>query len=108
MISLLSVGQWLCIAICIYFSLQAFSLNLPFWVTLIILPLTIAGLTLPSAPAYLGTMQVCFLAGLTPFGVADETAIAASVIYISIVTLPVMLVSGIWYMLYVAIHRRTL
>ncbi|MBE9030279.1 flippase-like domain-containing protein [filamentous cyanobacterium LEGE 11480] len=107
-IFLLSIVQWLLIATCIYFSLVAFSLNLPFWVALVVLPLTLAGLTLPSAPAYLGTMQICFMAGLMPFGVTDETAIAASMVYLSIVAVPVMLASIIWYLIYVALYRRTL
>jgi glycosyltransferase 2 family protein len=107
LIVLLSVVQWVLIAVCINLSMAAFQLSLPFWVALIILPLTLAGLTLPSAPAYLGTMQICFMAGLMPFGVSDETAIATSMAYLSIVTFPVMIISGLWYLLYVAMYRRT-
>jgi uncharacterized protein (TIRG00374 family) len=107
-IAILSLLQWFCIAICIYLSIESFGLGLSPWIALIVLPLTIAGLTLPTAPVYLGTIQVCFLAGLVPFEVSNEVAIAASVAYISIITLPVVAVSVVWYLLYVLTQRNAL
>lgn len=105
-IGLLSLLQWLCVASCIYMSIESFGLGLSPWIALIVLPLTIAGLTLPTAPVYLGTIQICFLAGLVPFGVSNEVAIAASMAYISIITLPVVAVSVVWYLLYVLTQKR--
>ena len=107
-IGILSLLQWLCIAVCIYLSIESFGLGLSPWIALIVLPLTIAGLTLPTAPVYLGTIQVCFLAGLVPFEVSNEVAIAASVAYISIITLPVVAVSVVWYLLYVFTQKKAL
>lgn len=107
-IGILSLLQWLCVAACIYLSIESLGPGLSPWIALIVLPLTIAGLTLPTAPAYLGTMQVVFLAGLVPFEVSNEVAIAASVVYISIVTLPVVAVSAVWYLLYVLTQKKAL
>jgi uncharacterized protein (TIRG00374 family) len=107
-IGILSLIQWLCIAMCIYLSIEAFGLGLSPWIALIVLPLTIAGLTLPTAPVYLGTIQVCFLAGLVPFEVSNEVAIAASAAYISIITLPVVAVSFVWYLVYVLTQKKAL
>ncbi|MCM1984690.1 lysylphosphatidylglycerol synthase transmembrane domain-containing protein [Lyngbya confervoides] len=107
-IGLLSLVQWVLVAGCITCSLAAFGLNLPIWAGLVILPITIAGLTLPSAPAYLGTMQVCFIAGLSPFGISDDQAIAASMIYLSIVTFPILIGAGVWYLIHLALYRQNL
>lgn len=107
-IAILSVCQWLCVTGCIFLSIEAFGLGLSPWLAFIVLPLTIAGLTLPTAPVYLGTIQVCFLAGLVPFGVSNEVAIAASVAYISIITIPVIVVSIVWYLLYLLIRKQAL
>lgn len=107
-IILLSFCQWLCVTGCIYLSIESISLDVSPWLALIVLPLTIAGLSLPTAPVYLGTIQVCFLAGLTPFGISNEAAIAASVAYLSIVTIPILAASFTWYLLYLVIRRKTL
>jgi uncharacterized protein (TIRG00374 family) len=107
-IGALSLIQWLLVTACIYTSIAAFNLDLSLWTPFVILPLTIAGLTLPTAPAYLGTIQVCFLAGLAPFDVSTEAAIAVSVAYISIVTLPVMFAGAAWFLLHLLVHRRVL
>jgi len=107
-IGVLSLLQWLCVTGCIYLSIQSFGLGLSPWIAFIVLPLTIAGLTLPTAPAYLGTIQVCFLAGLVPFGASNEVAIAASVAYLSIIALPVIAVSLTWYLLYIFIRKQVI
>ena len=107
-IGVLSLLQWLCITGCIYLSIESFQLGLSPWVAFIVLPLTIAGLTLPTAPIYLGTIQVCFLASLVPFGASNEQALAASVAYISIITLPVIAVSISWYLMYILIRKSVL
>jgi uncharacterized protein (TIRG00374 family) len=107
-IAALSVLQWLLVTSCIYAAMEAFSIDVSPWVALVILPLTIAGLTLPTAPAYLGTIQVCFLGGLTPFGIANETAIAASFGYLGITTFPVIVASGIWFVGHFIVRRKPL
>lgn len=107
-IGVLSVCQWLCITGCIYLSIESFEPGLSPWIAFIVLPLTIAGVMLPTAPVYLGTIQACFLLGLVPFGVSNEVALAASVAYTSIITLPVITVSIVWYLLYIWIQRQAL
>ncbi|MDX1400956.1 MAG: lysylphosphatidylglycerol synthase transmembrane domain-containing protein [Kiloniellales bacterium] len=97
-IAVLSVGQWLCAGGCIYLSMESLSLMLSPWVAFIVLALIVAGLTLPTAPAYLGTLQVCFLAGLAPFGVSVEEAIAASVVYTGVMMIPVIILSLFWWL----------
>lgn len=107
-ILLLSLVQWLCVAFCIYAGMTSVGAGLPSWVALVVLPLTVAGLMLPTAPGYVGTLQLCFVVAMTPFGVSNETAIAASISYTCIVALPVMVLSGIWYALYIMLTRKYL
>ena len=108
LIVVLSLVQWLLVTSCIFAAIAAFSVDVSAWVAFVILPLTIAGLTLPTAPAYLGTIQVCFLGGLAPFGIANETAIAVSFGYLGIVTFPVIVVSAFWFVGHLIVRRRPL
>lgn len=94
----LSFAQWITITLCIYASMVSVDITPSYWVALIVLPLTIAGLTLPTAPGYLGTIQVAFLIALGSLGIADEQALAASFVYLGIVAFPVVVVSLAWYL----------
>jgi uncharacterized protein (TIRG00374 family) len=89
-ITALSLLQWLLIGTSIYLCIQAVGVNTPFAVAAAVLILTVAGLTLPTAPGYVGTIQVCFLIGMSGFSTEDQ-AIAASVLYNFVVTVPVII-----------------
>ena len=56
--------------------------------------LLVVGLTLPTAPGYLGTTQVCFTAVLAVFGVDEDLAFAASALYTACVVLPVFFIGA--------------
>ena len=100
-----SLLQWGLVATCIYLSYRSIGIDASPWVALIILPLTIVGLTLPTAPAYVGTLQVCFLVALEPFGAPKENAIAAAFVYTGIIMVPVM--SSAVISLFVEARHRT-
>ena len=87
----LSIAQWLLITACIYLSVRAVGIDQGPLVALIVLPLTVIGLTLPTAPAYIGTLQACFLVALHPLGVPQATALAASFVYAGVVAVPTSL-----------------
>jgi uncharacterized membrane protein YbhN (UPF0104 family) len=53
--------------------------------------LNVIGLTLPAAPGHVGTVQLAFIVGLAPFGVAREPAFAASVVYNFLMVVPTVL-----------------
>ena len=76
-----SLVQWALMAGCIGASLSALQLDLPFAASASVLGLTIVGMSLPSGPGYVGSIQLAFTLGLAPFGVAAGPAIAASVFY---------------------------
>ncbi len=46
-----------------------------------LLALNIAAITLPSAPGFFGTIQLCFVLALKPYGIDASDAFAASVFY---------------------------
>lgn len=75
-----SILQWILMSCCIYLALQPFS-EVPFHAAIIVLAITVAGLTLPTSPGFVGTIQFCFVFGLTPFGVDPSKALAASIFY---------------------------
>ena len=51
---------------CIYFALQAFGIDVPYHAAIIVLVIIVAGLTLPTSPGFVGTIQYCFVLGLGP------------------------------------------
>jgi len=76
-----SLAQWGLMAGCIAASCVALDLHVPFAAAVSVLGLTIIGMSLPSGPGYLGSIQLAFALGLAPFHVEASAAIAASVFY---------------------------
>jgi glycosyltransferase 2 family protein len=86
-----SVLQWIAILGCVVFSLRAVDAPVTVAGAVSVLLLNVIGLTLPAAPGHVGTVQLAFIAGLAPFGVAHEEAFAASVIYNVLVVVPTVI-----------------
>ena len=86
-----SLLQWVAILGCIVFSLRAVDAPVTLAGAVSVLLLNVIGLTLPAAPGHVGTVQLAFIAGLAPFGVADEEAFAASVIYNALMVVPTVI-----------------
>ena len=77
----LSILQWLTMGLCTYCAILAFEMAAPIQAAFTVLILTIAGMSLPSAPGFFGTIQACFALGLKPYGVPPEAAFAASIYF---------------------------
>lgn len=86
-----SVLQWVAILGCVVFSLRAVDAPAAIAGAVSVLLLNVIGLTLPAAPGHVGTVQLAFIAGLSPFGVAREEAFAASVIYNALMVVPTII-----------------
>ena len=87
-----SLVQWLLIGLAVYLCIAAIGVQVSPATTVGVLLLTVAGLTLPTAPGYVGTLQACFIVGLA--GVAlPADAFAASLLYNLTVTLLPLLIS---------------
>jgi len=76
-----SLAQWLVLAGCVHVALRATHVEAGASAAFFVLGLTVAGITLPSAPGFLGTIELCFVLGLKPWGVPPESAFAAAVFY---------------------------
>jgi len=76
-----SMTQWILMGLCIYCSMIAMDLNIGLSASLFTLALIVVGITLPSAPGFVGTIELCFVLALRPYGVASENAFAASAFY---------------------------
>lgn len=77
----LSVAKWLLMAGCNLASFWALGIEAPPGAALLVLAATALAMTLPSAPGYVGAIQVAYVFGLAPFGVDATDAIAASLFF---------------------------
>jgi uncharacterized protein (TIRG00374 family) len=92
LVVLLSLLQWAMIAAGIWCCMKALDVSAGPIAAVAVLVLLVVGLTLPTAPAYVGTTQVCFTVVLAVFGVDEDLAFAASALYTACVVLPVFFI----------------
>lgn len=94
----LSMLQWATVVLAIWASVRAMGASVPTGTCVAVFVLAVVGLTLPSAPATLGTTQLAFVAGLALSQVPATTALAASFVYTAFFVVSVMLIGGIWWL----------
>ncbi len=92
-----SIVQWLLMAGCIHFALYAFELAVPTYTSIVILGLIVAGLSLPTSPGFVGTIEFCFVLGLQAFDVDASRALGAAIFYHTVLWVTVTL-SGLFFM----------
>ncbi len=95
-ITLLSVAVWGFATLGVFFSVRAFALPVPFMASVFLIVSISLGAMIPSAPAFLGTMQYAFVLGLGMFGIARGEALAVSTIYHATQFFPITL-TGLYY-----------
>jgi len=86
----LSILQWAFIGISVAMSLRSIGIGASAAAVSAVVLLNVVGLILPAAPGHVGTIQLSFAVALREFGVPWETAIAASIVYNTIVVGVVM------------------
>jgi glycosyltransferase 2 family protein len=91
-----SLLQWALMTAVVFFALHAFDISVPLYASIYILGLTVAGLTLPTSPGFVGTIQFCFLLGLRPFDVDPTVAFSASLLYHAL-ALAAPIAAGVWF-----------
>ncbi len=96
-IAFTSVMQSLLRAVAMYLAVLAVGVDVPISAAFVLLALSIAAITLPSAPGFFGTIQLCFVLALKPYGVDASDAFAASVFYHVLEYLAVTS-SGLYYL----------
>lgn len=95
-IAVASLAQWFLMAVCIYVSFRAVSIDAPLAAAFIVLAATVFGVMVPAAPGFFGTLHLAFVLALSPFAIGDNRAMAAAVFYHIIPYVGVILVGGVF------------
>lgn len=90
-IFLLSILQWLLIIATMICSLKAVGAPVVLAGIVSALLWNVIGLTLPAAPGHVGTVQLAFILGLSPFGITHADAFAGSVVYNFLTVVPTVI-----------------
>lgn len=104
---LLVVGQtflkWVLVAGCNLISLVALGIEVPPVAAVLVLACTVLALLLPSAPGYVGAIQIAYVIALKPFGVSPSDAVAAS-LFFHLFAYGFVVLAG-WYYLHTGGYR---
>jgi uncharacterized membrane protein YbhN (UPF0104 family) len=92
-----SLLQWVFMWLCVWLSLVALHIEVPFGAALVVLVLTVVGITLPSSPGYFGNIQLAYVLALKPFGIDAGSAIAASLFFHAL-AYPAVVIVGLIYL----------
>jgi hypothetical protein len=92
-----SLVQWALFVGCVWLALEAFGIVVPWTVPVVVLVLIVAGITLPSGPGYIGTIEYCFVLGLKAYGVGAAAALSAGLFYHAL-TWGFLVVPGIFFL----------
>ena len=85
---LTSLVTWLMMLAALYLSLHAVRVEVSPAIAIVVMTLAAVGLALPTSPGFVGTLQAAFVLGMVPFGVEQEAAVAASLLYQFLTTIP--------------------
>lgn len=102
-----SLLQWLLVALCVHLSVVAVGAeprSLP--AATIVLGLVVLGISLPSGPAYVGTIEYAFVLGLGFFAVTPAAALAAAIYYHVFMFVSVTSAGAICWARYALAERR--
>jgi uncharacterized protein (TIRG00374 family) len=106
-ISILSIAVWGCAVAGVWFCLLAFNLQLPALASILLIVLMSLGSMIPSAPAFLGTLQYACVVGLGVYDVDRSQALAFSAVYHATQFLPIT-ATGLYYAWRSHLHWREL
>jgi len=93
---LLSLLQWCFMGICIYLSIIASGIDISIPIAFLVLVFVIIGVTLPTSPGYIGSIQAAYYFALTPYGITSNEAFTASIFYHLLAYLSVLIVGTIY------------
>jgi len=92
-----SLLKWFASGAMAWLALRAYGIDVSLGVGFIVVAVSALAVTLPNAPGFFGAMQAAFVFALTPFGVSQESALAASVFFLLAQWVPVTLVGGLYF-----------
>ena len=98
-----SLLKWGLMAVIIWLSLVAYDTQVAPAITLVLMAVLAFAAAVPNAPGYIGAMQAAYVFTLRPFGISEEIAFAASVLFLVCQWLPVTL-AGAYYFITGGLH----
>ncbi|WP_296806323.1 lysylphosphatidylglycerol synthase transmembrane domain-containing protein [Thiocapsa sp.] len=92
-----SLLRWYVAAALVWLSLASYGVSVPPGVAMLVVGVTAAAVSLPSVPGFVGPVQAAFVFALTPFGISQEVALAASILFLVGHWVPVTLTGAIYF-----------
>ena len=87
-VMLWSLIQWIAVSVCVYGCARVIGFDPGFAAPGLVVVGIVVAFLLPNAPGYAGSVQIAFLYALRPLGVAEDAALAASIVYQLLMVLP--------------------
>jgi hypothetical protein len=89
--------QWAMMWLCIWLSLRAVGISVSWSASMLTVALINVAVALPTSPGYVGSVQAAFVLALLPYGVGNDTAVAAS-IYFHVLAYTSVVLAGLFFM----------
>jgi uncharacterized protein (TIRG00374 family) len=101
-----SLMAWVVMLAALWLVIAALGIEAPPALSVIVLLLSAVGLALPTSPGFVGTLQAAFVLGMVPFGIGQEAAVAASLVYQGMTTVPPLLIGALCWVTLRPSHQR--
>jgi uncharacterized protein (TIRG00374 family) len=92
-----SLVRWYIAAALVWLSLASYGVFASPGVAMLAVGITAAAVSLPSVPGFVGPVQAAFVFALTPFGIGQEVALAASILFLVGHWVPVTLTGALYF-----------
>ena len=90
--------KWFLLGGLVWLSIWAYGTSISLHESLVVLAVMTLAVTVPSAPGYVGALQAAFVIALTPFGVDEEVAVAASFFFLVAHWVPVTAIGALLFL----------
>jgi len=97
-VAALSLARWLLAVLLVWLSLAGYGEDISMALAMVVLGVTAFVVSLPSAPGFVGPIQAAFVFALMPFGQTQETALAASILFLIGHWLPVTALGAAYFL----------
>jgi len=92
-----SILKWLLMGGMIWLTLFAYGTSISPSICLVLMAVLALAAAVPNAPGYIGAIQAAYVFALKPFGVSEETAFAASIMFLVSQWVPVTIAGAIYF-----------
>jgi uncharacterized membrane protein YbhN (UPF0104 family) len=93
-----SLLRWYLAAVLVWLSLASYGVTLTPGLATLVVGVTAVAVSIPSVPGFVGPVQAAFVFALTPFGISQEVALAASILFLIGHWIPVTLTGALYFL----------